>query len=351
MKNNGCRKFATSRASGAFILGPEVNAFEEEFARYVGVPHAVSVANGTDALILALMALGVGAGDEVITTPYSFFATAEVISRVGATPVFVDIEPDYFNLDPQEIEEKISSKTKAILPVHLFGSPANMIEIQKIADQYGLAVVEDCAQACGATSDHKKVGSIGDFGCFSFYPTKILGCYGDGGIITLHDEKHLEYIKSLRNHGAHAPFMHDKIGYNSRLDEIQAALLRIKLPEVEACIEGRLQVVEKYNQAFTDTDITIPPVPQWGRHVFNLYTIRSQRRNQIQQALKSASIGFNLCYPLPFHLQEVYKSLNYKSGDLPVVEQASNECISLPVYPGMPDADVQRVVGVVLSAL
>lgn len=350
LQSEWLQKIRTIGTSGMFILGPEVKAFEKEFAEYVGAPHAISVANGTDALILSLLALDIGAGDEVITTPYSFFATAEAISRVGAIPVFVDIDPVFFNLDTTKVEQAISAKTKAILPVHLFGCPMDMNALATIAEQHGLAIIEDCAQAFGAISGKQRVGACGDFGCFSFYPTKILGCYGDGGIITVKNEAHLERIVSLRNHGAKASFVHDKIGYNSRLDEIQAALLRIKLPMVDEYIGKRLQVVRRYHEAFSGTDVKIPLTPDWGQHVFNLYTIRSDKRDRIHQALKQESIGFNLCYPKPFHLQEVYEYLGYRLGDLPVVEQASLDCISLPIYPDMPESHVDRVVDVVLAA-
>ncbi|MDZ7843097.1 MAG: DegT/DnrJ/EryC1/StrS family aminotransferase [Gammaproteobacteria bacterium] len=334
--------------SGAFILGPEVRAFEQEFADYVGAPHAVSVANGTDALVLALKALDVGAGDEVITTPYSFFATAEVVSQVGATPVFVDIDPVTFNLDIDQVESRITGRTRAVLPVHLFGCPMDMTALNELAGRRGIAVIEDCAQACGATHADRRVGSWGGFGSFSFYPTKILGCYGDGGAITIQDAGHVEKIRSLRNHGASAPFVHDAIGYNSRLDEIQAALLRIKLRRLEENIERRRRVAAWYQRGFESTDVVTPASPH-GEHVYNLYTIRTPGRDRVKAHLQSAGIGFNLCYPLPLHLQKVYRHLRYATGDLPRADRASLECISLPIHPWMSQRQVERVVEVVLA--
>jgi len=335
-------------ASGAFILGPEVHALEREFAEYVTSAYAVSVANGTDALILALKALEVGPGDEVITTPYSFFATAEVISRVGARPVFVDIDPVTFNLDLDQVESRISARTRAVLPVHLFGCPVNMSALRDVTARRGVAVVEDCAQAFGATHEGGPVGGWGDFGCFSFYPTKVLGCYGDGGMITVRDAAHVERIKSLRNHGASAPFMHDTIGYNSRLDEIQAALLRIKLRGIGESIEARRKVAAWYQSGFDGSDVVTPSSPH-GEHVYNLYTIRAGDRDAVKERLQAAGIGFNLCYPVPFHLQKVYEPLGYSPGDLPHAERASRECISLPIYPFMSEEQVERVVRVVLA--
>lgn len=334
--------------SGAFILGPEVRAFDREFADYVNAPYAVSVANGTDALILSLKALDIGAGDEVITTPYSFFATAEVISQVGATPVFVDIDPVTFNLDIGRIEDCITDRTRAVLPVHLFGCPVDMTALTEVAGRRGIAVIEDCAQACGATHGDRPVGSWGGFGSFSFYPTKILGCYGDGGAITLQDAAHVEKIKRLRNHGARASFVHDVVGYNSRLDEIQAALLRIKLRRLDESIARRRRVAEWYRRGFAGSDVATPTSPH-GEHVYNLYTIRTPGRDRVKERLQSAGIGFNLCYPVPLHLQPVYSSLGYAPGDLPHAERASQDCLSLPIHPYLSEEQVARVVDVVLA--
>ena len=269
-------------ASGAFILGPNVRAFEEEAANYVGVKHAISVANGTDALVLSLRALDIGPGDEVITTPFTFFATAEAISIVGATPVFADINLQTFNLSPESAAEKITDNTRAILPVHIFGNPADMKALNKLAEAYDLAVIEDEAQAFGARLGDQVVGSLGDAGCFSFYPTKVLGCYGDGGLITTDSDEMKARLLKLRNHGAMAPFIHDELGYNSRLDEVQAALLRIKLDKIEQDIGARQQVADWYDQRLSGKDLVLPIRPQDGRHALNLYTIRHPKRDQLR---------------------------------------------------------------------
>jgi len=334
---------------GSFILGPNVQAFEKEFAEAVGVKHAISVANGTDALILSLRALGIGPGDEVITSPFTFFATSESIDIVGATPVFADIEEGSFCLDPDSVEKFITDKTKAIIPVHIFGHAARMDRFREIADKHKLKIVEDCAQAYGAKFDGKMVGSMGDTGSFSFYPTKVLGCYGDGGMITTNSSEVDEHLRRLRNHGAVAPFVHTEIGYNSRLDEIQAALLRRKLRTIDAAIEGRRQVAAAYNERLAGTGIVLPPVTELEQHAFNLYTVRIQERDAARQRLNDAKIGNSQCYPKGLHLQDVYASLGYKEGSLPVTEHACTETLSLPIYPGMPESDIDRVCEVLVS--
>ncbi len=336
---------------GSFVLGPHVQAFEKEFAEYVGVKHAIGVANGTDSLYLSLRALGIGPGDEVITTPFTFFASAETIDMVGATPVFADILPDSFCLDPASVRAKITSKTRAILPVHIFGHPAEMGEIMEIAKKHKLAVVEDCAQAFGATHNGKVVGAIGDTGSFSFYPTKVLGCYGDGGMITTNSDAINEHIRRLRNHGAAKPFLHVEIGMNSRLDEIQAALLRLKLKRIKADIAGRQQVAAEYTKRLGGT-VKTPSLPKNGTHAFNLYTVRiPTQRDAVRQALTDGQIGSSQCYPQGLHLQEVYRKLGYPPGSLPACEHASTETLSLPVYPGMPPAHIERVCDVLVSAI
>ncbi len=338
-------------ARGSFILGPEVTAFEKEFAEYVGVKHAIGVANGTDALVLSLKALGIGPGDEVITSPFTFFASAECVNLVGATPVFADIEPDSYCLDPASVAVRITPRTKAIIPVHLFGHPAEMGEIMALARRYRLAVVEDCAQAFGATFDGKVVGSLGDLGAFSFYPTKVLGGYGDGGMISTNRGDLAERIRRLRNHGAVQPFLHTEIGTNSRLDEIQAALLRIKLRSIAQDIESRRQVAAEYTRRLAGTPVKPPSAPRHGTHVYNLYTIRTPQRDAVRQALHDNQIGHSLCYPQGLHLQEVYRSLGHKRGDLPVCEQATEEVLSLPIYPGMPLEHIERVCEVIRTVL
>ncbi len=336
---------------GSFILGPHTQAFEKEFADYVGVKHAIAVANGTDSLYLSLRALNIGKGDEVITTPFTFFASAETIDMVGATPVFVDILSDSFCLDPASVRAKITAKTKAIVPVHIFGYPSAMGEIMEIAKKHKLAVIEDCAQSFGALHNGKVVGSIGDTGSFSFYPTKVLGCYGDGGMVTTHSDEVNEHIRRLRNHGTVKPFVHTEIGTNSRLDEIQAAALRIKLRHIEDDIAGRQKVAAEYTKRLANTSVKTPSLPKNGTHVFNLYTIRVPRRDAVRQVLTDAHIGTSQCYPQGLHLQEVYKYLNYKPGSLPVCEHVCTETLSLPMYPGMPLTHIERVCEVLLGTI
>ncbi len=336
---------------GAFILGPQVTEFEREFAARVGTRHAIGVANGTDSLILSLRALGIGKGDEVITTPFTFFASSEAIDVVGATPVFADIEPGSFCLDPQSVRARITPRTRAILPVHIFGHPARMDEIMAIAREHELRVVEDCAQAFGARGGGKTVGSIGDSGSFSFYPTKVLGCYGDGGMITTDSDELDERIRRLRNHGALRPFVHGEIGMNSRLDEIQAALLRLKLRRIDADLEGRRAVAADYTRRLAASGVIPPPLPPDGTHAFNLYTIRVPDRDAVREALTGAQIATSQCYPEGLHLQPVYRHLGYEPGDLPVCEQACTETLSLPIYPGLPAAHIERVCEVLVGAL
>ncbi|MGD8308861.1 MAG: DegT/DnrJ/EryC1/StrS family aminotransferase [Chromatiales bacterium] len=334
-------------ARGAFILGPHVRAFEEEAAAYLGVRYAVGVANGTDALVLALRALEVGPGDEVITTPFTFFASAEAVSVVGATPVFADLDPASFDLDPASVAERVTARTRAILPVHIFGHPAQMTTLAAIAEERGLRVIEDAAQAFGAVHGGRFVGSMGDCGCFSFYPTKVLGCYGDGGLVTTDSAAVRDHLLRLRNHGAVGPFIHAELGYNSRLDEIQAALLRIKLPRVEAAIEGRRRVAALYDERLAGLDLVTPAAPANGRHVYNLYTIRHPRRDALREHLTAQGVGTSLCYPEPLHLQSVYAPLGYRVGDLPVVEALCREALSLPIFPDMTEAQVDRVCALV----
>jgi dTDP-4-amino-4,6-dideoxygalactose transaminase len=329
--------------SGAFILGPNVRAFEQEAADYVGAEFGIGVANGTDALVLSLRALGIGPGDEVITSPFTFFATAESISIVGATPVFADIDEQSFNLDPASVRENLGPNTRAIMPVHIFGNPAQMDEIRAIADEHKLSVIEDGAQAFGAKHGDAVVGSMGDTGCFSFYPTKVLGCYGDGGLITTSSEAVRDRLLKLRNHGASAPFTHDELGYNSRLDEVQAALLRLKLKKLEQDVAARIQVADWYDQCLKGLDLVAPVRPSHGRHAFNLYTIRHPRRDALRAHLNEHKVGNSQCYPLGLHLQEIYSGLGYKPGNLPVVDRLCNETLSLPIFPAMEEEQVARV--------
>jgi dTDP-4-amino-4,6-dideoxygalactose transaminase len=337
-------------ARAGFILGENVKGFQQEAADYVGSRYAVGVANGTDALVLSLRALGIGPGDEVITSPFTFFATAEAVSLVGATPVFADIREDSFNLDPASVAVKVTPATRAILPVHIFGHPADLSALQEIADAHGLRIIEDAAQAWGARHRNQVVGSLGATGCFSFYPAKVLGCYGDGGLITTSDTDLHEHILRLRNHGATAPFTHAEPGYNSRLDEVHAALLRIKLEQIEAAIAARTRVADWYDELLEGSDAIVPARPDEGRHAFNLYTIRHPRRDALRQGLTDAAIGTNQCYPLGLHLQAVYAHLGYRPGDLPVVDRLCGETLSLPIFPGMTRDQAERVSEVVRNA-
>jgi len=338
-------------ARGSFILGPHTQALEKEFAEYVGVKHAIAAANGTDSLFLSLRALGIGKGDEVVTTPFTFFASAETIDMAGATPVFADILPGSLCLDPASVRARITAKAKAIVTVHIFGHPSEMSEIMEIAKQHRLAVVEDCAQSFGALHNGKVVGSIGDTGSFSFYPTKVLGCYGDGGMVTTNSDAVNEHIRRLRNHGAVKPFVHAEIGMNSRLDEVQAAVLRIKLRHIKDDIAGRQKVAAEYTRRLAGSPVETPSLPRNGTHVFNLYTVRVPKRDAVRQALTDAQIGTSQCYPQGLHLQEVYKHLGYKPGSLPACEHATTETLSLPIYPGMPLDHIERVCEVLLQAV
>jgi len=342
--------------TGRFILGPEVTALEEEVAAYVGAKAAVAVASGTDALELSLRSFGIGPGDEVITTPFTFFASAEVITRVGATPVFVDIDVHSFNLDLNQVAARITPRTRALIPVHLFGYPVDMKRLCALADSHSLQVIEDAAQSFGCIAGGDKAGGhdakAGYTAAFSFYPTKVLGCYGDGGMVTTQDEKIAVLVRKLRNHGAYAPFQHDAVGCNSRLDEIQAALLRLKLRMVETAIAGRLRVASLYDQLLDAQDVVRPfrPDSSTERHVFNLYTVRVKNRDAVRQFLQRHAIGCNVCYPQPLHLQPVYRDLGYQAGDLPVVEQACGEVLSLPIWPDMSASQVKTVCAAIAQA-
>lgn len=333
-----------------YILGPSVKEFEKKVAEYIDVPQAIGVASGTDALHLSLEALGISDKDEVITTPFTFFATVEAILYTGARPVFVDIELDTFNIDPERIEEKITNRTKAILPVHLFGHPADMERIMDIARRYNLYVIEDCAQAFGATIGNRRVGSFGDSGCFSFYPSKNLGAYGDGGMITVRNEELSERIRMLRNHGAIASYIHDSVGFNSRLDEIQAGILLIKFKRIEEYNRLRKEKAIMYNSLLSDI-VRCPSEKIGFKHVFNLYTIMSERRDDIQKALREKGVSSVVYYPLPLHLQKALSFLGYREGDFPMAERASKEVLSLPIYPELKDSTIEMIAGVIKSSL
>jgi dTDP-4-amino-4,6-dideoxygalactose transaminase len=329
-----------------FILGPEVKALEKEIAAYMGVKHAIGVASGTDALLISLLACGIGPGDEVITTPFTFIATAETVSRCGAVPVFVDVDPETYNIDTKKIEKKITNKTKAILPVHLYGQAAEMDEILRLARKYNLKVIEDCAQSCGAGYHGKKAGSLGDAGCLSFFPGKVLGAYGDGGMIITSDAKIAEKAEIYRNHGGKDKYFVVVHGFNSRLDSLQAAILRVKLNYLDEWTAKRRQKAGLYYKLLNGTKgIHVPGVVPENYHVFNYYTIRATERDKLQKHLNSQGIATAIYYPMPLHLQEVYKPLGHKAGDFPVSEHAAKEVLSLPMYPELEDEHIEYIAG------
>jgi dTDP-4-amino-4,6-dideoxygalactose transaminase len=331
-----------------FILGPNVTAFENEAAAYLGVPHAVAVASGTDALHLALAAAGIGEGDEVITSPFTFIATAEAIRYVGATPVFVDIEPDSFNIDPSGIEAAITPRTRAVLPVHIFGQPADLSAIAAICSRYNLLLIEDCAQSFGAAIGGRMTGAVGLAGCFSFFPSKNLGCYGDGGMVTTTSAELAEHLRVLRNHGSKVRYHHSVIGYNSRLDEIQAVILRAKLKRISAYNEGRRRVAHHYSRLLAGTILSPPAEDGKGVHVYHQYTCLTDRRDAIMEALTVAGIASAIYYPIPLHRQEVFADA-CRDVSLPVSEMVASRCMSLPVFPEMTESQVEQVVRVVKS--
>lgn len=358
--------------SSQFILGSEVNAFEKEIAGYLGAEHAVGVASGTDALQLALLACGIKPGDEVITTPFTFIATAEAIARCGARPVFVDIDPKTFNIDPQKLDELLSQgetssplpsrerikvRVKAILPVHLYGQPADIDPIMELAKKYNLKIIEDCAQALGAAytnhqspvTNPRKAGTLGNAGCLSFFPSKVLGAYGDGGLVVTNDAEIAEKVAMLRNHGCRDKYYHLIPGFNSRLDELQAAILRVKLRHLDNWIELRRQKAVVYSKFLNQmTDIQPPYIAPYSYHVFNYYTIRVEKnrfnRDKLREHLSRKDITTAIYYPLSLHLQEIYKPLGYKQGDFPESEKAQEQVLSLPMYPELGEEQIEETI-------
>lgn len=336
--------------SQQFILGPEVRELEGEIAAYCESAHAIGCASGSDALLLALMACGVGQGDEVITSPFTFFATAGSVARLGATPVFVDIEPSSFNLDEDSIESLITDKTRAIMPVHLFGRCVDMDKINEIARGRGIAVIEDAAQAIGAEYRGRRAGSLGLIGAFSFYPSKNLGGAGDGGMLTTNDGAMAERLRSLRAHGAKNKYFHEEVGINSRLDSLQAAILRVKLRYLDEWAEARRENARRYKELFMQTGllenglVVLPESHPDVFHVYNQYVIRAQERDRLKQFLKNEGIGTEVYYPLSLHLQDCFKYLGYKSGEFPESERASNEALAIPIYPELEDESQRYVV-------
>lgn len=324
-----------------FILGPEVKKLEGEIAAYLGVPQAVGCASGTDALVLALMALGVGPGDEVITTPYSFFATVSCITRLGARAVFADIDPATYNIRVEQVKEKLSPRTRAVIPVHLFGQMVPLEELAPELSERGIALVEDTAQAFGAyrrvEGGMLRAGSVGDIGCISFFPTKNLGAYGDGGMATFQNEGLAKKVKSLRVHGSTETYFHDVVGLNSRLDEIQAAILRVRLRHLEEWNEDRRQAAARYALLFREAGLLgrlrLPAEAPGNTHIYHQYVIRCEARDELQAHLESKGISSRVYYPLCLHLQPCFRSLGYKEGDFPEAEQLSRECLALPIFP------------------
>jgi dTDP-4-amino-4,6-dideoxygalactose transaminase len=332
-----------------FILGPEVARFEEEFAAYSGAREAIGVNSGTSALHLALLAAGVGPGDEVITVPFTFVATAAAIVYTGATPVFVDIDPDTFNIDVTRIEAAITPRTRAILPVHLFGQTADMDPIMEIAGRHGLVVIEDAAQAHGAEYKGRRAGSIGDLACFSFYPAKNLGACGEGGAVTTNNPDFAHKIRVLRDWGSEKKYVHEVMGYNYRLEGIQGAILRVKLRHLEAWTEARRAHAVRYSELLNGAAVRLPRAMPYARHVYHVYTIRTGCRDRVKEELQQREIQTGVHYPIPIHLQPAYQYLKYSRGDFPIAEQASAEVLAIPIYPEMAESQLQEVAAALLE--
>ncbi|NFH68232.1 DegT/DnrJ/EryC1/StrS family aminotransferase [Clostridium botulinum] len=361
-------------SSANYIMGKNVSDFEKDFADYIGVKHAISVGNGTDALVIALKSLGIGAGDEVITSTFTYFASAECISAVGAKPVFVDAEKDTFNIDPSKIEEKITKKTKAIIPVHIFGQSADMDEINKIAKKYNLKVIEDACQAVGAKYKGKMIGALSDMACFSFFPTKNLSCAGDGGMIVTSDDNVATIARALRTHGSgetgqkaynllnninedidksntgddtvYNPLKYYNylIGYNSRLDAIQAAILKVKLPHLDKWNSKRKEIAKIYDENFKDSNVVTPNVREENESVYHQYVLQTEDREKMLNKLKDKGVAAGVYYPVPLHLQKVYKDLGYKEGDMPVAEYLSHRTFAIPVYPELTEEQIRYII-------
>ncbi len=363
----------------SFIMGENVKNFEQEFSSYLGIKHSISVGNGTDALVIALKALNIGPGDEVITTPFTFFATAESIARVGAIPVFVDVELTSYNIDPNKIEEKITEKTKAILPVHIFGNPCDMVKINNIAKKYNLFVIEDACQAVGSKIGDKMIGTLSDIACFSFFPTKNLGCAGDGGMIVTDDDNLATICRAYRVHGSGVDgnraynllndvneeiviqdnsnntiynpmkYYNYLIGFNSRLDEIQAAILRLKLKKLNSYNEDRVKLAMKYNQELKGTKLILPSSKNDYHHVYHLYILNSDKRADIINFLKEKGIATGIYYQIPLHLQKAFEYLNYKKGDFPNCEYLSDRTFAIPLYYGMTEEEQKYIIDTILE--
>ena len=340
-------------SSGRFILGAVNTQFEKAFADRIGVRHALGVSSGTDALLVALMAFGVGPGDEVITSPFSFFASAGVVSRLGGRPVFVDIEPDTFNVNADRLSAAITPRTKVIMPVHLYGQCADMDTIQEISGE--IPIVEDACQAVGATQQRRTAGAMGKMGAFSFYPTKNLGGAGDAGAVTTDDDDLAALVSNLRLHGESERYHHLRVGGNFRMDSVQAAVLLAKLPYLDAWTSRRIAIADRYGELLWDAEmsgrIALPTVAAGRRHVFHQYVVRVSDRDRVRQKLAEAGISTAVFYPVPFHLQECFADLGYREGDFPEAERAAKEVLALPMFPQLTDDEVGRVAEAVLAAL
>lgn len=342
-------------ASGRYILGPEVESFEEEIAEYLGVEHAIGVSSGTDALLAALMALDVGPGDEVITTPYSFFATAGCIARVGAIPVFVDIDPETFNIDVGRVAVAVTHRTRAIVPVHLFGQPCDMGTLWEVACEHDLPIIEDAAQAIGAKSPVGPVGRLGAYGCFSFFPSKNLGGFGDGGLVTTQDVELAEKARVIRSHGSKPKYHHAVVGGNFRLDALQAALLRVKLESLQTWTDRRRENADRYDAAFSNAglpeSLLRTPSRSVDGHIYNQYVVRTPHREGLRAHLQRRHIETAVYYPVPLHLQECFRHLGHRAGSMPEAEKASAESLALPIFAGLGRGRQQRVVDAVVEFL
>ena len=333
--------------TSAFAGGPFVAAFEKEFASFCGTKHCVAVGNGTDALWLSLLALGIGPGDEVITVPNSFMATAEAISYCGAKPVFVDVDEQTCTMDASQLEAAITLRTRAIIPVHLYGQMADMEAILAVAKRHGLPVVEDACQAHGAKYKGKTIGTFGAMSCYSFYPGKNLGAAGEGGALVTNNAEFAKRARSLREHGSTVRYYHDEVGFNYRMEGIQGAVLGVKLPHLPAWTAGRQRVAKRYAELLKDTPLKLPAQADWAESVWHLYVVRNPRREELKKHLEANGVGCALHYPLPLHLQKCYAELGHKEGSFPVSEKAARECLSLPIYPELTDAQIQRVADVI----
>ncbi|MED2945241.1 DegT/DnrJ/EryC1/StrS family aminotransferase [Bacillus swezeyi] len=350
VKDDILNEFECVLESGQYILGPKVKLLEKRIAERLGVEEAVAVANGTDALVLTLQAYGIGEGDEVITTPFTFFASAEAVSRVGATPVFADVDPETYNIDPAKIEEKITTATKAIIPVHIFGQPADMDDIMAIAKKHGLFVIEDACQAFGAEYKGRPVGSLGDAACFSFFPTKNLGTLGDGGMVTTSDRDAARKIRSLRTHGTRKKYFHNQIGFNSRLDELHAAILLIILEKIDSWNEQRRNIAKRYQRALSGvSDLELPKEKEDRSHIYHLYCLGAEKRDEMMNTLQEHQIQSGIYYPRCLHLQDVYSFLPYKKGDFPVAESLSEKLFAIPMHPFLLKEEQDQIISVLLK--